>query len=76
MSTYDSLIAKLIVYDDNREMAIKKLRGVLGEFIIEGVETNVDFLFSIVNHEKYKNGDVDTGFVERFLDSLRMEKIC
>ena len=75
-STYDSLIAKLIVHDDNREMAIKKLKGVLGEFVIEGVETNVDFLFSIVNHKKYKTGDVDTGFVERFLDDLRMEIIC
>lgn len=75
-STYDSLIAKLIVHDDNREKAIKKLRGVLGEFVIEGIETNVDFLFSIVNHKKYKTGDVDTGFVERFLDDLRMEIIC
>lgn len=75
-SNYDSLIAKLIVHDDNREMAIKKLYRVLGEFVIEGVETNVDFLFSIVNHYKYKNGNVNTGFVERFLDELRMETVC
>lgn len=73
--TYDSLIAKLIIHDDNREMAIKKLRGVLGELIIEGIETNIDFLFSIVNNEEYINADINTAFVEEFLEELMMEPI-
>lgn len=73
--TYDSLIAKLIVHDDNRETAIKKMIGVLGEFVIEGVETNVDFMFSLVNHYKYNNGDIDTGFVENLLSEIRMKTV-
>ncbi|NLJ96299.1 MAG: acetyl-CoA carboxylase biotin carboxylase subunit [Clostridiales bacterium] len=73
--TYDSLIAKLMVHDDNREMAIRKLIGVLGEFVIEGVDTNADFLFSLVNHYKYKNGLIDTGFVENLLSEIRMKTV-
>ena len=75
-SSYDSLIAKLIVHDDNREMAIKKMRGVLGELVIEGVETNIDFLYKILNKIEFKKGEVDTGFVEKILEDLRMENVC
>lgn len=74
-SNYDSLIGKLIVHGDNRESAIKKLIGVLGEFVIEGVDTNTDFLFSIVNNDKYKYESVDTGFVEKLLDESRMKTV-
>lgn len=66
-AAYDSLIAKLIVHDSDREQAIRKMRGVLGELVIEGIDTNIDFQYQLINHEDYKNGDVDTGFVERVL---------
>lgn len=72
---YDSLIAKLIVHDDCRESAIKKLIGVLGEFVIEGLDTNTDFLFSIVSNDKFKHEGVDTGFVEKFLNESRMKTV-
>ena len=75
-SNYDSLIAKLIVHDDDRELAIKKMRGVLGEFIIEGIETNVDFLYEIMNDPNFVKGGTDTGFVDSFLNETRIEKIC
>lgn len=66
-AAYDSLIVKLMVHDATRELAIKKMRGVLGELVIEGIDTNIDFQYQIINHEDYINGKTDTGFVERML---------
>ncbi len=67
-SAYDSLIVKLIVHDTNRELAIQKMRGVLGELVIEGIHTNIDFQYQLINHEDYVKGNIDTGFVERILN--------
>ncbi len=66
-SAYDSLVLKLMVHDKDRELAIQKMRGVLGELVIEGIDTNIDFQYTIVNHEEFKRGNIDTGFVERLL---------
>jgi acetyl-CoA carboxylase biotin carboxylase subunit len=66
-SAYDSLIVKLMVHDATRELAIQKMRGVLGELVIEGIDTNIDFQYKIINHEDYIQGKTDTGFVERLL---------
>lgn len=64
---YDSLLLKLMVHDKDRKHAIQKMRGVLGELVIEGIDTNIDFQYNILNHEAFQNGNVDTGFVERLL---------
>lgn len=66
-SAYDSLIVKLMVHDATRELAIQKMRGVLGELVIEGIHTNIDFQYQIINHETFIAGEVDTGFVEKML---------
>lgn len=42
-ANYDSMLMKLIVYDKDRASAIAKMRSALGEVIIEGIETNIDF---------------------------------
>ena len=63
---YDSMIAKLIVYDKNRELALRKLRNALGELVLEGVKTNIDYQYEIINDEDFIEGNVDTGFIERF----------
>lgn len=68
-SAYDSLVLKLMVHDKDRDLAIQKMRGVLGELVIEGIDTNIDFQYTIVNHDEFKKGNVDTGFVERLLTS-------
>lgn len=62
---YDSMILKLIVHDDTRELALSKLRSALGEVVIEGVKTNLDFQYELINHSEFENGQIDTGFVER-----------
>lgn len=61
---YDSMIGKLIVYGKSREEAIGRMRRALGEFIIEGVHTNVDFQLELINCEEFIKGDYDTKFIE------------
>ena len=61
--TYDSMIGKLIVYGVNREEAISKMKRALSEFIIEGIDTNIDFQFNILNNERFQSGNYDTGFI-------------
>ncbi|WLC73874.1 acetyl-CoA carboxylase biotin carboxylase subunit [Clostridium estertheticum] len=63
--TYDSMIGKLIVHGEDREEAICKMRRTLGEFIIEGVDTNIDFQFKIVNNKDFIKGKFDTGFISK-----------
>jgi len=63
--TYDSMIAKLICYGRDRDEALKKMRRALDEFIIEGIDTNIEFIFDILSHEKFINGEVDTSFINR-----------
>ncbi|WP_097005657.1 acetyl-CoA carboxylase biotin carboxylase subunit [Lacrimispora amygdalina] len=65
-ANYDSMLMKLIVHGKDRTEAIAKMRSALGELIIEGIETNVDFQFDILSHEAYRDGDVDTDFIPKF----------
>ena len=46
---YDSMIAKLIVHGTTREEALRKMRSALGEVIIEGIDTNVDYLYDMIS---------------------------
>lgn len=63
--TYDSMIAKLIAYGNNRQEAINTMKRALGEFIIEGVDTNIDFQYEIMNNEDFQSGNFNTGFIEK-----------
>lgn len=60
---YDSMILKLIVHDKDRASAISKMRSALGELIIEGVTTNLDFQYDLINNEDFEDGNVDTDFI-------------
>lgn len=62
-ANYDSMMMKVIAYDKDRESAIAKIRSALGEVIIEGVQTNIDFQFEILNNPDYLAGNVDTHFI-------------
>ncbi len=69
---YDSMIAKLIVKADNREDAIDKMLSALGEVIIEGVDTNIDFQYDILSHPVFRNGYVTTDFIKQhFSDYIK-----
>ncbi|MCD7906150.1 MAG: acetyl-CoA carboxylase biotin carboxylase subunit [Clostridium sp.] len=65
-ANYDSMLMKLIVYDKDRASAIAKMRSALGELIIEGIETNVNFQYEILENEAFQEGNTDTGFIEKY----------
>ncbi|MDU1274961.1 MAG: biotin carboxylase N-terminal domain-containing protein, partial [Staphylococcus epidermidis] len=65
---YDSLVAKVIVKDSNRQTAINKLKVALDEMVIEGFTTTADFLYAVLNYPIYAKGDaskVDIKFLEK-----------
>lgn len=62
--SYDSMIMKVIVHDKDRAGAIAKMRSTLGEVIIEGVQTNLDFQYDILNQKDFLDGNVTTHFIE------------
>ena len=60
---YDSMILKLIVHDKDRPSAIAKMRSALGELVIEGITTNVDFQYELIGDRDIEDGNVDTDFI-------------
>lgn len=61
---YDSMIAKLIVHGNNREECINKMKSALGEFVIEGITTNIDFLYKLLENPEFIKNDYDTSFIK------------
>lgn len=64
--TYDSLIAKLIVWGKNRQHAIARGRRALDEFTIEGIKTTIAFHLKVLEDERFVSGNFDTGFMDDF----------
>jgi acetyl-CoA carboxylase biotin carboxylase subunit len=61
---YDSLLAKLIVWAETREMAIARMQRALDEFVIEGVTTTIPFHQRLLKHEGFLRGDTYTRFIQ------------
>ncbi len=64
-ATYDSMIAKVIAHGKNRQEVIAKLKSAVAELVVEGIDTNVDFILDILNNEKFITSDYDTSFIEK-----------
>jgi 3-methylcrotonyl-CoA carboxylase alpha subunit len=67
---YDPMIAKLIVWDNDRAGAVTRLRAALGATEIVGPATNVGFLAALAGHPAFAAGEVETGFIERYREDL------
>ena len=65
-ANYDSMIAKIIAFGTSRKKKKKKMKRALEELVIEGVETNRDFLFEIITNPNFIRGDFDTQFLKNF----------
>ena len=61
---YDPMIAKLVVWDLDRDRALQRLTEALSNYRIDGLTTNIGFLYNLATSQAFKNGDVDTGFIE------------
>lgn len=64
---YDSLVAKIIVHAENRTEALTKMDAALDETVILGISTNLDFQQAIIRNDTFRNGEANTGFIEKFL---------
>ncbi len=72
---YDPMIAKLIVWDEDRDAALRRLRGALAEFQVAGLVTNLPFLAAVAAHPAFaeahrETGGLDTGLIDRHRDEL------
>ena len=62
---YDSMIAKIIVHGEDRFDALMKMQRALGEFVSDGVITNVEFQMDLISHPSVLFGDYDTSFLQK-----------
>ena len=67
---YDSMIAKLIAYAPTREEALMKMQWALAEFLVEGVDTNIDFQLKLLRDPDVEKADYDIGFLGRNIGRL------
>ncbi len=71
---YDPMIAKLVTYGDNREMAIDRMLRAIKEYRITGITTTLAFCAYVLKHEAFTSGNFDTKFVEKFFDPEELKK--
>lgn len=67
---YDSMIVKISVWAKNRTEAIQKMQSALGETIIEGVDTNVNYQYELLSHPDFIKGNTDIEFIERISSDM------
>ena len=63
--TYDSMLAKVIVHGKNREESIAKLKSAVAELVVEGIQTNADFILKILSNKNFINNNYDTSFIQK-----------
>lgn len=68
---YDSMISKLIAHGSDRDDAIRKMRWALSEFIVGGVDTNIDFQLDLIKRPEFISGNYDIGFLNRYVEKLK-----
>ena len=65
---YDSMVAKVIVHGEDRMDAIRNMRSALGEVVVDGITTNLDFQYDILNHPAFLSGDINTHFIPDYFE--------
>ena len=65
--TYDSMLAKIIVHGKDRNESIAKLKSAIAELVVEGIQTNADFILEILGNEDFVNNNYDTSFIQKLL---------
>jgi len=75
-SHYDSMLAKVIVWDETRVRAIQKLKRVLGQTIVFGVRTNIPLLQQVLSHEEFLSGKMTTRFFDTYFSKPLPAQEC
>ena len=68
-SDYDPLLAKLTAYGESREQAVSRLLRALDEMFVGGIQTNIELFRRILNDAGFRDGQIDTGFLDRLMAS-------
>ena len=71
---YDPLLSKLAVWAGNREEAIARMQGALGEYEVQGIQTTIPFFRRILAHPDFVAGQLDTGLIDRVLAAGLMQE--
>lgn len=71
---YDPMIAKIVVWDEDRPRALKRLQAALRQCHIDGLTTNRDFLHQLASHPAFMAADFDTGFIDKHYDDMRSQE--
>jgi 3-methylcrotonyl-CoA carboxylase alpha subunit len=71
---YDPMIAKLIVHDRTRPLAIERLKDALADTTVVGPKSNVEFLETLARHPRFVAGAIDTGYLDRALGEVLVPK--
>uniref|UniRef100_A0A182VSX4 Methylcrotonoyl-CoA carboxylase subunit alpha, mitochondrial n=1 Tax=Anopheles minimus TaxID=112268 RepID=A0A182VSX4_9DIPT len=72
---YDPMIAKLVVWGENRASSLQLLIEQLTNYQIAGLQTNINFLIDLARHQHFQAADVHTGFIEQHMDTLFPKKV-
>lgn len=72
---YDSMLCKIIAYAPNRKACIQKMKGALEEIIVDGIETNEEFLYLALFQEDFLKGSYDTSMAAKFYQQCRKEEL-
>ena len=67
---YDSMVGKLIVHGRDRQEAIAKMKRSLEELVVDGIDTNINFQYSIMEHPNFIINDYDTSFIQKYMHEL------
>ena len=62
---YDSMLAKIIVHGKDREESIAKMKSAIAELVIDGIETNRDFIYKILENKNFITNNYDTSFIKK-----------
>jgi acetyl-CoA carboxylase biotin carboxylase subunit len=68
--SYDPLLAKLTVAAESRDVAVARALAALRTFPVLGIRTNIPFLIRLLDHPEFREGRLDTGFIDRHIDAL------
>jgi len=71
---YDPLLAKLVVYAENREECLNKMKWALSRYVVLGVTTNIAFLKEVLEHEEFRKGNITTHFIDDYFKDWTVTK--
>jgi acetyl-CoA carboxylase biotin carboxylase subunit len=71
---YDPILAKLIVWAENRDIACQRMINALDDYVVLGIKTNIDFLKEVIAHPQFKAGETTTGFIPKHFDGWKGKK--